>query len=92
MKRRLGILRRMFDGETLWVPERVIVSPGAGVFTPATIGPDLDEGEVIGFVRRNGDTELPVTTPFAGQLISMYASHGERVALHDRIAWMRAAA
>lgn len=80
----------MFDGETLWVPERVIVSPGAGVFTPATIGPDLDEGEVIGFVHRN-DEPLAVATPFAGRLISMYARPGERVALHDRIAWMRAA-
>ena len=91
MKRAVATLHPMFDGETLWVPERVIVSPGAGVFTPAPVGPDLDEGQVIGFVRRNGDTELPVTTPFAGQLISMYARHGERVALHDRIAWMRAA-
>lgn len=81
----------MFDGETLWVPERVIVSPGAGVFAPVAVGPELVEGEVIGVVHRNGDTELPVTTPFAGELISMYARSGERVALHDRIAWMRAA-
>ena len=81
----------MFDGETLWVPERVIVSPGAGVFRPEPVGPDLDEGAVIGFVHSTGD-RVPVTSPFRGELVQLYALDGERVAVHDRIAWMRAAA
>ncbi len=82
----------MHDGETVWVPERVIVSPSSGVFVPTAAGPEVDEGEVIGHVESTGDSRVPVTSPFAGRLISMYAVHGERVAVHDRIAWMRAAA
>jgi biotin carboxyl carrier protein len=79
------------DGESVWVPERVIVSPSCGVFVPTAAGPEVDEGEVIGHVESPGDAPVPVTAPFAGQLISMYAAHGERVSTHDRIAWMRAA-
>ena len=82
----------MFDGETIWVPERVIVSPASGVFVPGPAGPELGEGDVIGHVAGTGDSRLPVVSPFAGRLISLYASAGERVSLHDRIAWMRAAA
>jgi hypothetical protein len=81
----------MYEGETLWVPERVIVSPSSGVFVPEATGPDLDEGAVIGFVHGTGD-RVPVASPFRGQLVQMYALDGERVSTHDRIAWMRAAA
>jgi hypothetical protein len=79
------------DGETVWVQERVIVSPGSGVFVPEAVGPELDEGDVIGHVAGAGGSTLPVVSPFAGRLVSLYASAGERVAVHDRIAWMRAA-
>ena len=81
----------MHDGETLWVPERVIVSPASGVFVPHETGPELEEGAVIGTVAGTGSSRVPVVSPFAGRLISMYATDGERVAVHDRIAWMRAA-
>lgn len=81
----------MHDGETLWVPERVIVSPASGVFVPTETDPELDEGAVIGMVAGTGSSRVPVVAPFAGRLVSMYALLGERVAQHDRIAWMRAA-
>jgi hypothetical protein len=32
-----------------------------------------------------------VTSPFAGELMAVVALPGERVAVHDRLAWMRAA-
>ena len=81
----------MLDGETLWVNERIIVSPSSGVFVPATTGPEVDEGAVIGHVRGTGDSRTEVRAPFAGRLVRVVALDGERVFVHDRIAWMRAA-
>jgi hypothetical protein len=46
---------------------------------------------VIGHVEVPGREQVPVTSPFAGELMAVVAVAGERVAEHDRLAWMRAA-
>ena len=81
----------MYDGETLAVPERVIVSPSSGVFVPLDTGADVEAGAVLGHVHGTGATAVEVRSPFRGQLMRVVALAGERVSVHDRIAWMRAA-
>ncbi len=76
------------EGEHLFAVERLVVSPGAGIFTPSAgiaVGSQLNVGLVIGHV---GDTE--VRTPFAGVLQNYIAVEGERVTAHQPIAWLRA--
>ena len=75
------------EGEHLYVTERLVVSPCAGVFVPETAvtdGTNVDTGSVIGTV---GDTD--VRSAFAGQLIEFLALPGERVQLAQPIAWLR---
>ncbi|MFT4988572.1 MAG: [acyl-carrier-protein] S-malonyltransferase, partial [Acidimicrobiales bacterium] len=75
------------EGEHLYVTERLIVSPTAGVFIPETdvgAGAMLQTGSVIGSV---GDSQ--VLSAFAGQLIEFLALPGERVQLAQPIAWLR---
>jgi biotin carboxyl carrier protein len=81
----------MHDGEVIHVPERVIVSPTSGVFQPTDAGPRVEAGAVIGHVEVCGQEQVPVTSPFAGELMAVVALPGERVGTHDRLAWMRAA-
>lgn len=74
-------------GENLYVTERMVVSPCAGVFTPrADLSPDaaLAVGELIGTV---GDEE--VRSPFGGALMGVLAFEGERVTARQPIAWLR---
>jgi hypothetical protein len=67
------------QGEFLGAIERVIVSPSAGVFTPVTDMPaTVEVGSTLGFIH-------------AGHLVSRVASDGERLAPHQRVAWLRAA-
>jgi [acyl-carrier-protein] S-malonyltransferase len=75
------------EGEHLFAVERLVVSPSAGVFTPAPnigVGTTINVGLVIGHV---GETE--VRTPFAGILQNYIAVEGERVTTHQPIAWLR---
>lgn len=82
-------------GEHLLVPERVIVAPTVGVFTPgspATVtaeGEVVAAGQVIGQVASSGGT-TPVRSPFSGFLMGMLARPGERVREGQPIAWLRA--
>ena len=77
------------EGEHLFMTERVVVSPAAGLFEPA---PDLDrgkpvrEGDLLGTV---GDAE--VRSPFSGQIEGVLAHLGERVMSRQPIAWLRTA-
>jgi biotin carboxyl carrier protein len=78
-------------GEHLYVAERLVISPRAGVFQPATAINDattgsepIEVGTVIGHI---GGQE--VRSPFAGTLMAMFALPGERVQTGQRIAWLR---
>ena len=75
------------EGEYLYVTERLVVSPCAGVFVPKTEiahGANLQTGSLLGTV---GDTD--VRSAFAGELIEFLALPGERVQLAQPIAWLR---
>ena len=77
------------EGEHLFATERMVVSPAAGVFTPAAgVGPGfgLTPGCVLGTV---GDHA--VRSPFHGTLVNMLAVEGERVTQSQPIAWLRSA-
>ncbi len=77
-------------GEHLYISERMVVSPCAGVFDPApaaahTLPSHLEVGDLLGTVA-----DVDVRTPFSGQLMGMLALAGERVQLGQPIAWLRA--
>lgn len=85
-------------GEHLYMSERVVVSPAAGVFEPATFQPAVAEPAAMGtgpaptvevgaVVGRVGDTQ--VRTPFAGALMGHLALAGERVVQGQPVAWLR---
>lgn len=77
------------EGEHLFATERMVVSPAAGIFTPAPdaqAGLALTPGAVLGTV---GDHE--VRSPFGGTLVGMLAVEGERVTASQPIAWLRTA-
>ncbi|MGI9609199.1 MAG: hypothetical protein ACR2NL_02790, partial [Acidimicrobiia bacterium] len=78
------------DGEHLYASERLVVSPGSGIFTPLDTtrsGRLVGVGDLIGHV---GATE--VRTAFAGELHGILAMTGERVASSQPIAWLRVVA
>ncbi len=74
-------------GEHLFVTERLVVSPGAGLFTgEAGVGPGtvVEPGTLVGHV---GDLE--VRSAFAGRLVEVLAVDGERLARSEPVAWLR---
>ncbi len=84
-----GATPALEEGEKLYAVERLVVSPGTGIFTPhesAVLGTDLAIGQLVGKV---GD--MDIHTPFAGNLQGLLALSGERVATSQPIAWLRAA-
>ena len=89
--------RSPLAGETLTVPERMIVAPGVGIFRPdplvtdaGVIGFELRAGDEIGIVEGPG-TRSPVLSPFGGTLMGMLAHPGERLRSGQPIAWLRVA-
>ena len=75
------------EGEHLFVVERLVVSPAAGVFAKqATIvdGARIDVGTLLGHIG-----EVEVRSPFAGILQSFIAHEGERLAMREPVAWLR---
>jgi [acyl-carrier-protein] S-malonyltransferase len=88
-------------GEHLYVSERVVISPCAGVFeppaSPGKAGPDpasdpagregelIEVGTLLGRVGRE-----EVRSPFRGWLMGMLAVPGERVQPGQPVAWLRA--
>ena len=77
------------EGEHLFATERLVVSPAAGVFEPAAgvdAGCAVEPGEIVGRVG-----EHDVRTPFAGTVMGVLASAGERVATSQPVAWLRVA-
>jgi hypothetical protein len=81
-------------GENIDVIERVIVSPGVGTYQPldGQLPVNIDVGELIGHLTVAGSDQVPVHSPFRGQLIEVVAWPGERMAHRQRIAWVRIAA
>jgi [acyl-carrier-protein] S-malonyltransferase len=84
-----------FQGERFYALERLIVSPGAGLFVPdpaftaavdrqGVDAVELKVGQLIGVVGRN-----EVRSSFAGQLMGLLAVSGERVAEGQPLAWLR---
>jgi [acyl-carrier-protein] S-malonyltransferase len=76
------------EGEGLSISERLLVSPAAGVFTPAEAlhdGGAVTVGQLLGTV---GTQE--VRSPFSGVLMGVLAVAGERVMASQPIAWLRA--
>lgn len=75
------------EGEHLFATERLVVSPAAGLFSPAAdLDPGLhvEPGDVIGKV---GDHD--VRSPFSGVVMGVLALDGERVTASQPIAWLR---
>ena len=74
------------EGEHLFMTERIIVSPGAGVFAPGEVTPGttISAGQVMGKVGN-----LDVRSPFAGEVMGFLADEGERVTSSQPIAWLR---
>jgi [acyl-carrier-protein] S-malonyltransferase len=74
------------EGEHLFAVERLVVSPGVGIFTPVGLadGDLIDVGTVLGHVG-----EYEVRSPFRGVLQSFIAVDTERVMSHQPIAWLR---
>jgi biotin carboxyl carrier protein len=83
--------REIQHGEQLLVPERMIVSPTAGVFRPANELPALVEtGHVLGVVEGPASS-TPVRSPFAGRIAGLLAHPGERLREGQPVAWLRVA-
>ena len=79
--------RTALEGERLFAHERLVVSPGAGVFEPAgdrSEGAAIAVGDLVGHVG-----ELEVRSPFAGSFVSYIAVSSERVTSRQPIAWLR---
>jgi [acyl-carrier-protein] S-malonyltransferase len=75
------------DGEHLFVVERLVVSPAAGVFVQrkeVADGSRIEVGTVLGHI---GDVE--VRSPFAGILQNFIAHEGERLTMREPVAWLR---
>jgi [acyl-carrier-protein] S-malonyltransferase len=77
------------DGEHLFAAERLVVSPAAGVFTPAADvaeGQHIERGRVVGHVAGH-----EVRSPFHGTVKGLLAVAGERLTRSQPVAWLRTA-
>jgi [acyl-carrier-protein] S-malonyltransferase len=77
------------DGEHLFAAERLVVSPAAGVFTPApdvAEGQHIEQGRVVGHVAGH-----EVCSPFHGTVKGLLAVAGERLTRSQPVAWLRTA-
>ena len=76
------------------VPERLVVSPSAGVFVGLIAearladGVPVAAGQSIGVIEGPG-TATPVESPFAGLLMGMLAEPGQRLRAGQPVAWLR---
>lgn len=80
---------KALDGEALYMSERIVVSPAAGVFTldPRwSEGAHVEVGDLLGHI---GDVE--VVSLFAGSIGGFSALDGERVTASQPIVWLRTA-
>ncbi|HWJ63258.1 MAG TPA: hypothetical protein VNS19_14910 [Acidimicrobiales bacterium] len=81
------------DGDDTRIDVRLVIAPSAGVFHPGAVGEVTTEGELVeaggllGHIDGPGRSE-PVTSFCAGFLVRFVAVPGERVRLHQPIAWL----
>lgn len=80
-------------GETLSIPERVIVAPTTGIFRrlgchAQRSGDRVNRGDAIGVVQ-SLDVSTPIQSPFEGLLVAILASEGERLRPGQPVAWIR---
>ena len=80
-------------GETLSVPERLIVARTTGIFRPVDChgpvrGDVIMRGDVIGALQSLG-VSTPIQSPFDGRLVGLLVVEGERVRPGQPVAWMR---
>jgi [acyl-carrier-protein] S-malonyltransferase len=81
------------QGEHLYVSERVVISPCAGIFEPApahegaalVVDSPVEVGTLLGTV-----SGTDVRSPFGGWLMGMLAQPQERIQTGQPIAWLRA--
>ncbi|HEY3139493.1 MAG TPA: hypothetical protein VGJ86_00090 [Acidimicrobiales bacterium] len=80
--------------EDLYVPERLIPAPAAGVFRllpPEVVtseGEIVQAGQVMGSIDRNAGA-VDVVSPHTGFLMGLLAHPGERVRDGQPLAWVR---
>lgn len=77
------------EGEHLFTVDRLVVSPAAGVFTPAADvaeGHHIEQGRVVGHVAGEA-----VRSPFRGTVKGLLAVAGERLTRSQPVAWLHTA-
>jgi len=94
----------LHQGEHLYMSERVVVSPGSGIFTPEESlrapgtgllpgtegGPDGDAISVVAVGDIVGRVgDTDARTPFAGEVVGWLAAAGERVQDGQPLVWIR---
>ncbi len=88
------------EGEQLYVHERIVVSPAAGLFQPApelSEGSQISVGTVIGTISTGTVTGTAATSaaheevysPFEGEIMGFLAYDTERVFANQPLAWLR---
>lgn len=81
----------MCHAEDLHVDERLVTAPRAGVFhltnSDFTVPEMVAVDDEIGVVVQSGEKH-PVTTRFTGLLMGLLVLPGERVRLHQPVAWL----
>jgi biotin carboxyl carrier protein len=83
---------RHLAGETISIPERMIVAPSVGRFRLTCVayeGAFVDEGQEIGVIEGPSASQS-VRSPFAGRLMGVLAHPGERLRAGEPVAWLRA--
>jgi biotin carboxyl carrier protein len=86
----------LIQGERMYVPERLVVAPSAGVFhrlapeAHAADGELVAPGQSIGVIENSG-VSTPVCSSFEGHLMGMLAEPGQRLRAGQPVAWLRVA-
>jgi biotin carboxyl carrier protein len=82
------------SAEEVYVPERLIAAPAAGVFHASapdvvtTEGEIVHAGQVVGSIEVTGGS-VTVTSAHTGFLMGLLALPGERVRADQPLAWVR---
>lgn len=85
------------SAEEVFVPERLIAAPAAGVFRAAAPdvvtaeGEIVHAGQVVGSIEVTGGS-VTVTSAHTGFLMGLLALPGERVRADQPLAWVRVVA